>query len=111
MKRPSTRMTLLTVAALCECGVYFVIAYLRYRNQLLTAGYFDFTKTGNVLYALFTLGMLWCILRIGIKKNGSTASLVWLAGLSVVSLVLLAVATTLPAVGHDNLYGAIGIIR
>lgn len=111
MKRPLTRTILLVITALCECGAYFIIASLRYKNQLLTANYFDFTKTGNVLYALYTLGMLWCILRIGIKKNGTTTALVWLAGFSFVSLVLLFVMTSLSSVNHDWLYGAIGTIK
>src|SRR5579883_2248806 len=111
MKRPSARTILLITAALFECGAYFITTFLRYRNQLLPASYFDFTKTGNVLTALYALGMLWCILRIGIKKNGSTAALIWLSGFSILSFVLLIVMTSLSAVNHDWLYGAIGVIK
>ncbi|HET7152713.1 MAG TPA: YdcF family protein [Candidatus Kapabacteria bacterium] len=111
MKRPSTRTILLIASALCECAAFFVMAQLRYKNQLLSTNYFDFTKNGNVLYALYALVMLWCALRIGRKKNGKTVSLAWLAGLSAVSLILLFIMIWLPAAGHDNLYAAIGIIK
>jgi len=100
----------LLCAVASECAAYAVMTHMRYANQRMAAQYFDFTKTGNVLYALYAVVILWCIIHIFFQKEPLQNSIRWLAGMSVASLVALSVAMLL-GLSNDWLFGSIGVIK
>ena len=108
---PPLRWIFLCVAAAAECAAYALIAHLRYANQSLPAEYFNFTRTGNVLYAIYAVAMLWCIVHIIFQRHRHQHSIRVLACMSVVSCALIEFIILIPSSGSDWLFGTIGIIK